>query len=96
MIGDRAAVERRDAPHGVDDVLVEAGKEAEAVLARDFIGDRGDAAVDKLASRGAGAVVLDRHAARLAAGDVAPFENDDLEAALDQLVSSRHAADAGA
>jgi len=38
----------------------------------------------------ASAIVDDWHAARLAAGDVAPLEDDHLEAALDQFVRGAH------
>ena len=68
-------------PHRVRHVLIEAGEEAEAVLGRQV-----------LAVAGAG--VRDRQAARLAAGDVARLEHDDLEAALGQLVRGGEAGDA--
>ncbi len=51
---------------------------------------RGDAGIDELMAARAWAIVDDRHAARLAAGDVAPLEDDHLEAALDQFVRGGH------
>ena len=84
-----APVERRNAAHGVDDVLVEAGEESKAVLAGQ-VGARPRQSVSAQLDAGCcGAVVDDRNAARLAARDVAAFEDDDLEAALDQLLSRR-------
>ncbi len=96
VVGRAAAVERRDAPHRVDDVAVEAGEESEAVLARQVVLDGIEAAVGELVAAAALAVVAHRHAARLAAGEVAAFEHDHLEAALGQLVRGAHAADAAA
>ena len=73
----------RDPPHRVRDVPVEAGEETEAVLGRQ---------VGAAAGGGAG----HGQAARLAAGDVARLEDDDLEAALGELVGGGQAGDAAA
>ena len=96
VIGDLAAVQRRDAAHGVHDVLVEAGEEAEAVLARQVVLDRRHAVVGQHMAGAGRALVGNRDAARLAAGDVAAFEHRDLEPTLDELVRGAHAGDAAA
>ena len=96
VIGHLAPVERRDAPHRVDHVLVEAREEPKPVLAGQAVLDGRDAGVGELVSARAGAVVDHRDAARLAARDAAALEDDDLEAALDQLVRGAHARDAAA
>ena len=96
MIGGGAPVERRDAPHGVDHMLVEAGKEAKAVLAGQIVLDRVRAGIGHLMAAWAGAVVAHRNAARLAAGELAALENHHLEAALDQFVRRGHTGHAAA
>ena len=96
MIRHLAPVKRRDAPHGVDHVLVEAGEEAKTMLAGQVVLDGCRAGVGELVSAGAGAIVDHGNAARLAAGNIAALENHDLEAALDQLVRGTHAGDATA
>ena len=68
MIGHLAPVERRYAAHGVDDMFVEAGEEAESVLAGQAVLDGCHAGVGGLVSAGAGAIVDHRNAAGLAAG----------------------------
>ena len=97
MIGHLAPVERRNAPHGVDDVLVEAGEEPESVLAGQAVLDRATTPVSATCARCVPVAVVDhRNAAGLAARDVAPFEHHDLEAALDQFVRGAHARHAAA
>ena len=91
-----ASVERRRAPHRVDHVLVETGKEAKAVFTGQAMLDRLYAGIGPLVAARAGAVVDHRDAARLAAGDVAELEHDHLEAAFDQLVRRAHARHAAA
>ena len=90
MIRRLASVERRNAAHRVDHVLVEAWKKPETVLARNPVIKRGDACIDELMAARASAIVDDWHAARLAAGDVAPLEDDHLEATLNQFVRGAH------
>ena len=97
MVRRFAPVERRDAPHGVDDVLVEAGEEPKSVLA----GQRGARSSPRRRSASScplvsGAVIDHGNAAGLASGEVAALEDDDLEAALDQFVRGAHAGDAAA
>ena len=96
VIGHLATVERRNAAHGVDDVLIEPGEKPEAVLAGQVVLDRSNSGVRNLMPAAAGAVVHDRNAARLAARDVAPFEDHDLEAALDEFLRGAHARHAAA
>ena len=93
-----APIERRNAAHGVDDVLVEAGEKPEAVLAGQVVLDRSNSGVRNLIPPlAAGASSLDHwNAARLAARDVAPFEHHDLEAALDEFLRGAHARHAAA
>ena len=95
MIRYFAPVERRYAAHGVDYVLVETGEEPKSVLAGQAVLDRTHAG-GELMSAGVGAIVDHGNAASLAAGKVAALEDDDLEAALDQLVRGAHAGDAAA
>ncbi len=90
MVGHGAPVEGGDAPHGIDDVLVEAGEEAEPVLAWQVMLDRVDAGIHQHVRGDAVAAGRHRNAARLAAGDVAPLEDDDLNAAFDELVRGAH------
>ncbi|CAN5897852.1 hypothetical protein BH23GEM7_BH23GEM7_29330 [soil metagenome] len=87
-----------DAAHRVDDVLVEAREEAEAVLAGHPVHRVAGSlvGVPRLGGPEAGADRRNGNAARLAARDGAPFENDHLEAALGQLVRGRHPADPAA
>ncbi len=91
VIGDLAPIERRNAPHRVDDVLVKAGEEPKTVLARNLVVERRNSLVGEFMSTRALASVGDGYAAGLAAGDVAPLENDYLESALDQFVRGGHA-----
>ena len=67
----------RDAAHGVRHVLVEPGKEAEAVLSRQI-----GPAVGARSGR--------RHAAGLAAGDAVVLEDGDVETPLGELVGGGH------
>ena len=97
VVGDRARAAVRDPLHRVDDVLVEAGEEAEAVLAGQVspraAGQPAEVdAADVLPGSGAG----DDDAAGLAARDVAQFEDADGEAALAQLVGGAQSTDAAA
>ena len=93
----RAAVERRNAAHGVDDVLVEAGEKAESVLAGQAVLDRRHAA---LSARSCPLVPapssITADAAGLAARNAPALEHGHLEAALDQLVRGAHARHAAA
>ena len=76
MISDLAPVERRNAPHGVDDVLVKAGKELKTMLARNFV-ERDEIPVSaNLMQACSLAGVRDRDAAGFAAGGVAPLEDN--------------------
>ena len=68
---------RRDAAHGVRQVLVEPWEEAEAVLGRQI-----GPAVSARFGR--------RHAAGLAAGDAAVLEDGDVETPLGELVGGGH------
>ena len=96
MVRHLAPVERRDPAHRVDHVLVEAWEEAEAVLAGQPMLDRRDARVRELVAAPALTAFGHRDASSLAAGQLATFENDDLEAALAELVRGAHACDAAA
>ena len=97
ILGDRAGASIRNPRHGVDDVLVEPWKEAEAVLAGEVPPRRGGKTAevhgaDVLAGRRAG----DDHAAGLATGHIPQLEDAHGEAALAQLVGGAQAADATA
>jgi hypothetical protein len=83
VVAARAGRPERYSPHRIGDVLVEARKETEAVLARQ-VGASADA--------GAGS----RQASRFAAERVAPLVDGDGEAALGELLRGGEAADAAA
>ncbi len=96
MVRHLPPVERRDPAHRVDHVLVEAREEAEAVLAGQPMLDRRHARVRELVAAAALTAFGHRDASSLAAGQLATFENDDLEPALAELVRGAHACDAAA
>ena len=71
-------------------MLVEAGKEPESMLAGQSVHCPIRTARGDLVSASP-AVVGNRDAARLSSGNVAAFQDDDFEAALDQFVRGAHA-----
>src|SRR5262249_9601478 len=84
--------ERRYAAHGVDDVLVEAGKEPKPVLAGDPVPDRTPGPIiDELDSRGVLAVMGDGDPAGLAARNIPELNHHHLEAVLHQFLRGVHA-----
>ena len=97
MIGDFAPVERRNAAHGVDYMLVEAREESKSVFAGQSVLDGMPTPVSAVSCPLVPAPSSITGMLRaLPPGTVAALEDDDLEAALDQLVRGAHAGDAAA
>jgi hypothetical protein len=91
-----APVKRRDAPHRVDDVLVEAREEPKSMLARHAVVDRARGALGELVSARVLAFLHYGDAPGLPSGEAVALEHNDTEAALDQFVRSAHPGDAPA